>query len=120
MRLSPGSATLTIRVGRSVTLDPRLVGDDPSLVRELVLSIAAPAFDEDLASRLAAIGESPGGRLPELPAGRKGFLQLAAKLVSPSRVGNTRVVSPLGDCAPAQGGEKTPSAALPQHTRSGR
>jgi hypothetical protein len=47
-------------------------------------SIAANAFDEDLSARLAAISESPGGPLPELPAGRQDFLQLATRLVDPS------------------------------------
>jgi hypothetical protein len=70
--------------GPVVTLDPRLVGDYPSLVRELVMSIGANAFDEDLSERLAVIGESPEGPLPELPAGRHDFLQLATKLIDRS------------------------------------
>jgi hypothetical protein len=77
-------AEATHPAGPVVALDPRLVGDYPSLVRELVSSIAANAFDEDLSARLAVIGESPGGPLPELPEGRHDFLQLAAKLVEPS------------------------------------
>ncbi len=77
-------AEATNPAGPVVTLDPRLVGDYPSLVRELVSSIAADAFDEDLSARLAVIGESPSGPLPELPAGRPDFLQVAAKLVDPS------------------------------------
>jgi hypothetical protein len=70
--------------GPVVTLDPRIVGDYPSLARELVLSIAADAFDEDFAERLATIEEAPAGPLPELPAGRQDFLQVAAKLVDRS------------------------------------
>ncbi len=70
--------------GPVVTLDPRLIGDYPSLVRELVISIGANAFDEDLSERLAVIGESPEGPLPELPPGRDDFLQLATKLIDRS------------------------------------
>jgi hypothetical protein len=70
--------------GPVVTLDPRLVGDYPSLVHELVVSIATDAFDDDLSARLAALSESPGGPLPRLPPGRPDFVQLAARLVDPS------------------------------------
>lgn len=77
-------AEATYTAGPVITLDPRLVGDYPSLVRELVISIAANAFDEDLSARLAAISESPSGPLPEIPAGRHDFLQVATKLINPS------------------------------------
>jgi len=70
--------------GPVVTLDPRLVGDYPSLVHELVISIATDAFDEDLSARLAELSESPGGPLPQFPPGRPDFVQLAAQLVDPS------------------------------------